>query len=179
MSDKRTNVSVKSDHIKVNAHLVELVRLGEHDQAVKYISEHQTDFSNMGGALDKADREQWPGDYGGGPVDPTDPPGVLGRFDAAPSDWAAWRFITDAERTAMEARYPSQQVQIVNLVQFYAGGSAGGIAVNGKRNPDGSYWFWKLTPEGETLTPDTGGAADIYVNQLCDNQGRPRPGHLR
>lgn len=111
-----------------------------------------------------------------------DPLGPLGRFDAAPSDWAAWAFITDAERTALKDRYPAMAVQIDNLVQFYAGGSAGGLFIPKRRDADGAYYFGKLdgsVPDGVTWTRDVLGAADEYVGQRCDAQGIPRPGHLR
>lgn len=64
MSDKRTNVSVKSDHIKQFAHLVELVRAGPPSNAVAYLNDHAVDFQNLGGALNLADRQQYPEDYG-------------------------------------------------------------------------------------------------------------------
>lgn len=133
------------------------------------------DVRNLAGRINKYAAEAQPS--GGGAI--VDGNGPLGRFDAAPSDWAAWRFITDAERTALKQRYPGQDVTIDNFVQFYAGGSAGGMGVNGRIEADGSYAFWKLTPSGEVLTPDVGGAADAYVKQLCIDQGRTYIGHLR
>lgn len=116
------------------------------------------------------------------PAPIVDPLGPLGRFDAAPSDWAAWAFCTNDERAAMEARYPAQQVQIVNMVQFYSGGSAGGLFIPKRRDPDGAYYFGKLDgsmPDGVHWTRDVLGAADAYVAERCDAQGIPRPGHLR
>lgn len=112
---------------------------------------------------------------------PVDGPGDLGRFDAAPSDWAAWAFITDAERTAVEKRYPDLKVQIVNLVQFYAGGSAGGLFIPKRRDASG-YWYGKLnpnSPDGVDWTLDQGGAADAYINARCEAEGIPKPGRIR
>lgn len=116
------------------------------------------------------------------PAPTPEPLGPLGRFDAAPSDWAAWAFITDAERTALKDRYPAMAVQIDNLVQFYAGGSAGGLFIPKRRDADGAYYFGKLdgsVPDGVTWTRDVLGAADEYVGKRCDEEKIPRPGHLR
>lgn len=182
MSANRTTVSVRSDHIKAFAHFIELVRLGEYESATAYCHDHATDFQNLGGALDQADRQQYPGDYAPAPGPVIDPPGPLGRFDAAPSDWAAWAFITDAERTAFKARHPAQAVQIDNLVQFYAGGSAGGLFIPKRRDADGAYFFGRLdpsAPEGSVWVRDVDGAADKYVAERCKAEGIPQPGHLR
>lgn len=113
------------------------------------------------------------------PTPTQDPPGVLGRFDAAPSNWAAWKFITSAEILAMEQRYPNQWANIHEHVNFYESY----MSVPGSRHSDGTYWFQKLVPIpfGNTLveTLDINGAADEYIAALCAAQGRPVLGYLR
>lgn len=181
MSANRTSVSVKSDHIKAFAHLVELVRLGDFSGAIDYIKSVATDMQNLGGALDQADRAQYPGDYGSAPPPPTGD-GPLARFDAAPSQLAKWApsVHPGAEDEALVVRYVAQgtpEADIRNRISlmnnFYGPGSSGGVNVNVVRKADGSYWFWKLADGVESLVPDVGGAGDAYVAAICATTGRP------
>ncbi|MFA5941403.1 MAG: hypothetical protein WC809_18780 [Sinimarinibacterium sp.] len=111
------------------------------------------------------------------PVPPPEPPaGVLARFDAAPSNWAAWKLIIAPEYQAVLDRYPDRHNEIRLCSAFY---DAGGIGSVGGYYHNGQYYFARQVNGQEVMTLDVNGAADAYVEQIAAAQGKTVPRAVR
>lgn len=125
-------------------------------------------FPEMRATLDAWQRAVRQAPIEGEPPIPPPATGTLDRINAAPSQWAKWLDISDAEAQALidAKRVTREQKELLNNWWFTNG-------VKGHRLPDGRYVYFTYDTGSEVANIDTGGA-DAATVAAC-GQSIPSP----